>query len=187
MKTIWGHVLYGTRTGVPGEHLGVDPNLALRIRSCAQFFLTICKENEEIFWERSVRIFFSKSQKDYNYKIGLCWKKLFAQYSVEAFRCDVAKRKSLKYIADNCRIIFEAKNKNLELFGIFPLLSPYKDYLSKPRSNSDAQFYLGYCYLEGHGVTQNIAEALKYIQLSVDQGDQKHNFTWLICTKQASE
>jgi len=34
-----------------------------------------------------------------------------------------------------------------------------------------AQFNLGYCYMNGQGVTQDYKECVKYYKLAADQGD----------------
>jgi TPR repeat protein len=169
LHTALGFMLYGTKTGLPEEHLG-DRVLARKIRLCSKALLFDMSISEP-FWERNVKVIFKTCENDYLYKIISSWEQLFCRYSKDDFKINIAKNllqncgveEKIEKIVDYCHRIYKSKNTTAyNPQEILELLYPFKDYLSDAKSNAEAQFFLGNCQ-SYHDV------ALKYLYLSADQ------------------
>jgi hypothetical protein len=132
----------------------------------------------EPFWKRNVKVVFKTCENDYKYKVIASWEQLFWQYSKDDFKINIAEKKliqavgdkeKIETIVDYCQRIFKSKNTSHSRNKMFGLLSPFQDYLSHAKSNAEAQFFLGYCYLGYERGIFSIAKALKYFQLSANQ------------------
>jgi len=53
---------------------------------------------------------------------------------------------------------------------------PFYDYFLQKEKNADAQCLLGDMYLEGMGVTENYAEAIRLWKLAAEQGDEEAQY-----------
>ncbi len=69
---------------------------------------------------------------------------------------------------------FSAEMGNKKATDALKLLEPVKWYnLRENREHAEAQFYVGTCFEKGENIEQNITQAVKYYQLSANQGYEK--------------
>lgn len=153
------------------------------MESCSkELFASISADYAEAYWKRNVKKAFQICKNDYKFKVIASWKKLFKQYSKERFDFNHDQDQLIETMVAHCHKIYKYKTTSRNLSTIFDLLAPYKEYLLKmAHSNADAQFFLGYCYQFGHGVNVNLAEAIKYLQRSADQGQTLAKINLGVC------
>ena len=64
------------------------------------------------------------------------------------------------------KLLYDKKSDPTSSDELFQLISPLAE-----KGNAEAQFYLGMMYSKGYGVTQDLAKAIKWLQLCADKGN----------------
>ena len=64
------------------------------------------------------------------------------------------------------KLLYEKKSEPTSADELFQLISPLAE-----KGNTEAQYYLGMMYSKGFGVAQDYAKAIRWLQLSADQGN----------------
>ena len=64
------------------------------------------------------------------------------------------------------KLLYDKKSEPTSSDELFQLISPLAE-----KGNAEAQFYLGMMYSKGYGVTQDLAKAIKWLQLCADKGN----------------
>lgn len=173
-STVWDLVVFGT--GEENEYRGIDPRTGIRMAQCSKLLkgIVINSELRTTYWKEHVLTQFKSYEADYKYKINVCWKNLFSEYSKDLIGLDLSKKKvteEIDGIADHCLKIFRSKGNAIGKTTVYGLLHPHLELLSKPGSNAIGQYCLGVCYGEGVGVSKNLNESFKFYKLSARQGN----------------